>query len=150
MRSSFNYTVTPQNAIKFAISNQDSKRKGWFKLMLKSGQQVDPDDVYPNSADVDATSLVDIRNDILESKPEGIFIKYFDQNTGNFKTEFVYSKAGKSYLKPLNTRFIWVYATGDATTTVSVLYGNYKGALIGYALGAVKIAAIVLSVINLM
>ncbi len=61
----------------------------------------------------------------------------------------MYSKAGKSYLKPLNTRFIWVYATGDAKTTVSVLYGNYKGALLGYAFEAVKVAAIVLSVINL-
>ena len=148
VRSSFNYTVTPQNAVKFAISNQDSKRKGWFKLMLKNGQQVDPDDVYPDSADVDTTSLVDIRDQILESKPDGIYIKYFDQNTGNFKTEFVYSKAGKSYLKPLNTRFIWVYAIGNSTT-VSVLYGNYKGALLGYALGAFKVAAIVLSVINL-
>ena len=116
--------------------------------MLKNGQQVDPDNVYPDSADVDTTSLVDIRDDILESKPDGIYIKYFDQNTGNFKTEFVYSKAGKSYLKPLNTRFIWVYATGNSTT-ISVLYGNYKGAILGYALGAVKVAAILLSVINL-
>ena len=149
VRSSFNYTITPQNAVKFAISNQDSKRKGWFKLMLKDGQQVDPDDVYPDSAEVDTTQLVDIRNDILESKPDGIYIKYFDQNTGNFKTEFVYSKAGKSYLKPLNTRFIWVYATENASTTVSVLYGNYKGALLRFAFGAVKVAAIVLSVMNL-
>ena len=46
--------------------------------MLKAPYVADPDDVYPDSAEVDTTSLVDIRNDILDTKPEGIYIKYFD------------------------------------------------------------------------
>jgi hypothetical protein len=43
LRSSFNSTVTATKAIKFAISNQDSKKKGWFKLMLKT-PNTDPDE----------------------------------------------------------------------------------------------------------
>ena len=82
--------------------------------MLKDPSSVDPDTFYPDNAELDTTNFVDIRNEILESKLDGVYIKYFDQNTGNYKTDFVYSKSGKSYLKPLNTRFIWVYTIGDS------------------------------------
>ena len=36
VKSSFNYTITQNKTVRFAISNQDSKTKGWFKLMLKT------------------------------------------------------------------------------------------------------------------
>lgn len=46
--------------------------------MLKN-PPADPDELlYPNSVEEDYTEVVDMRNDILESQPSGIFIKYFD------------------------------------------------------------------------
>ena len=75
LRSSFNYTVTSSKAVRFAISNQDSKTKGWFKLMLKEAP-TDPDQIYSDSSDEDTTEIADIK--ILADKPSGIYIKYFE------------------------------------------------------------------------
>lgn len=46
--------------------------------MLKDPQTIDPDDNYPDSLEVDDTNFAVIRNEILEAKPDGVFIKYFD------------------------------------------------------------------------
>lgn len=61
----------------------------------------------------ETTEIIDLSNEILAEKDAGLKIKYFDQNTGNMATDFVYSKTGKSYLKPLNTRFLYIYALNN-------------------------------------
>lgn len=76
MRASFNYTVTPQKAVRFALSNQDSKTKGWFKLMMKN-PPTDPDAGISDNPD-DTTEIIDLRHEILDSLPAGIYVKYFD------------------------------------------------------------------------
>jgi hypothetical protein len=74
---------------------------------------------------VDSTEIIDISNSILDKPPSGVSISYFDQNTGIISPDYVYSKTGKSYLKPLNTRFLFVQ-TSDSPVTVTVMYGNTK------------------------
>jgi hypothetical protein len=44
VKASFNYTITSSKAIRFAISNQDSKRKGWFKIMVKDAPTISDED----------------------------------------------------------------------------------------------------------
>jgi hypothetical protein len=61
----------------------------------------------------DSTEIIDLSNEILPDKDSGLFIKYFDQNSGDMNIDYVYSKTGKSYLKPLNTRFFYIYAVGN-------------------------------------
>ncbi len=46
--------------------------------MLKDPGTIDPDAFYPDYADIDSTNIADIRNEILDAKPEGVYIKYFD------------------------------------------------------------------------
>ena len=40
-KASFNYTIRSGNGARFAISNQDSITKAWFKLMLKTAPSLD-------------------------------------------------------------------------------------------------------------
>ncbi len=61
----------------------------------------------------DSTEIIDLSNEILPEKDPGLYIKYYDQNSGEMNTDYVYSKTGKSYLKPLNTRFFYIYAIGN-------------------------------------
>ncbi|TNV75719.1 hypothetical protein FGO68_gene11109 [Halteria grandinella] len=75
----------------------------------------------------DTTEIIEIGSSILSSAPAGVYITYFDQNTGLTTPDFVYSKTGKSYLKPLNTRFLYVYSN-NSDVTLSVMYGNTKQA----------------------
>jgi hypothetical protein len=112
IKASFNYTVTSTKALRFAISNQDSKTNGWFKVMVKNAPLVDSEDEIVDVTE-DSTEIIDLINEILTEKDPGLYIKYFDQNSGDMKTDFVYSKTGKSYLKPLNTRFLYIYAVNN-------------------------------------
>ena len=112
IKASFNYTVTSTKALRFAISNQDSKTKGWFKVMVKNAPLVDSEDEIVDVTE-DSTEIIDLSNEILTEKDPGLHIKYFDQNSGDMKNDFVYSKTGKSYLKPLNTRFLYIYAVNN-------------------------------------
>ena len=72
---------------------------------------------------VDTTEISDITNLILPSVPSGVILYYFDENSVSIAPDYVYSKTGKSYLKPLNTRFLYV-ATNNSDVTVQVMYGN--------------------------
>ena len=82
----------------------------------------------------DSTEIINLKNEIKPEISPGLFIKYFDQNRGDLKTDFVYSKTGKSYLKPLNTRFIYIYAVNDTKQTVRVMYGNTNYSILGFSL----------------
>ena len=148
IKASFNYTVSSTKAVRFAISNQDSKNKGWFKVMVKNAPVVESEDQIVDVAD-DSTEIVNLSNEILPEKDPGLFIKYFDQNSGDMKTDFVYSKTGKSYLKPLNTRFLYIYAVNNTKQTVRVMYGNTKYSVFGlsFQLGLVSLAILSILII---
>ncbi len=74
IRASFNYTVKEGQGVRFGISNQDSKVKGWFKVMLKtsSGEEGGSESAQ------DTTEVIDIKNDILSEVPAGVKLYYFD------------------------------------------------------------------------
>lgn len=78
IKASFNYTVTSTKAIRFAISNQDSKTKGWFKLMVKNAPIVEGDGDQTVDVTEDTTEIIDLSNEILTEKDDGLKIKYFD------------------------------------------------------------------------
>jgi hypothetical protein len=77
IKASFNYTVTSTKALRFAISNQDSKTKGWFKVMVKNAPLVDSQDEIVDVTE-DSTEIIDLSNEILTEKDPGLHIKYFD------------------------------------------------------------------------
>ena len=116
--------------------------------MVKNAPLVNSED-YTVDVTEDSTEIIDLSNEILPDKDPGLFIKYFDQNSGDMKTDFVYSKTGKSYLKPLNTRFLYIYAVNNTKQTVRVMYGNTKYSLYGlsFQMGLVCLAILTILII---
>lgn len=80
VKSSFNYSLRNNQSVKFAISNQDSKTKAWFKIMIKNGLVVNEngDTVSYMESATDHTEISDMKHSILESSPSGVFVSYFD------------------------------------------------------------------------
>ena len=139
-KSSLNFTVRNGTGVRLGISNQDSKVTGWFKLMLMAApplDPLDPDDVAFTAADT--TVIPNLASRILTTVPSGVNLYYYNQNTGSTSVNYIYSAVGKAYLKPLNTRFLFI-GTNSSDVNVFLVYGNTNAA----AMLTVAFSAVVL------
>ena len=94
---------------------------------------LEPDDVTFTAADTTVISSLTSR--ILTSVPSGVNLYYYNQNTGSTSVNYIYSAVGKTYLKPLNTRFLFI-GTNNSDVSVFIKYGNYNiAAILSAALG---------------
>lgn len=51
----------------------------------------------------------------------------YDPNNGTITSNYIFSRTGKSYIKPLNSNFYFVGAN-NGSFTVHITYGNTKNA----------------------
>lgn len=73
----------------------------------------------------------------IESKPSSLHLYYYDQVNGNMSS-YVFSKTGKTYLKPLTTRFFYV-ASNSTEVILNITYGNTKWAMQSASIGLITI-----------
>ncbi|CDW71153.1 UNKNOWN [Stylonychia lemnae] len=103
----FNKTLSDGDGIKFAISNQDSKQKAWVEIQISS----------ENSQTK------------LDTAPSAFQMYTYDPNNGTLTSEYIFSRTGKTYIKPLNSLFYYA-AAKDGAYTLHVTYGNMKNSMV--------------------
>ena len=78
-KSSLKFTIRNGTGVRLAVSNQDSKVTGWFKVMLMSApafSPLEPDDVTFTSTDI--TDISSLSSRILTSVPSGVNLYYYN------------------------------------------------------------------------
>ena len=60
--------------------------------------------------------------------PSSFLMHAYDPNNGDLTSDYIFSRTGKTYIKPLNSIFYYV-AAKDTGYTIHVTFGNMKNAL---------------------